>query len=245
MSLFFKIKKLSAIIYISIKKKNFRGLSSLFEGVGAGVDHFPITEKIRSLNTVIDIGANNGQFALFIDLFYKEAEIFCFEPLDSASQKINKIFQDKENLHNYKLAISNVKAELQINISNRNDSSSLLVPTKKQTIIFPGTDILNKAIIKTDNLSNIIQKSDISQPALLKIDVQGYELKVLEGCKDLIDRFEWVYIECSFLELYQGQALISDIINFLFNLNFELSGIYNLYYDNKSPIQGDFLFKKK
>ena len=52
------------------------------------------------------------------------------------------------------------------------------------------------------------------QPVFVKIDVQGYELEVLKGCDDLIEHFRYLFIECSYIELYEGQALAFEVLEF-------------------------------
>ncbi|MGH9448085.1 MAG: FkbM family methyltransferase [Terriglobia bacterium] len=47
---------------------------------------------------------------------------------------------------------------------------------------------------------------------LFKLNVQGHELEALKACEDLLDRFAYVYVECSFMELYKGQALADEVI---------------------------------
>ena len=92
----------------------------------------------------------------------------------------------------------------------------------------------------------VLSAKDIKSPALLKIDVQGFERGVLEGCKSLLASFSYVYVECSFLGLYTGQSLAPEVISFLSEFGFALCGVYNLCYDKKGiAIQGDFLFYKK
>ena len=55
--------------------------------------------------------------------------------------------------------------------------------------------------------------------------------------------FMYVYAECSFVELYTGQALAHDVIAWLRERGFSLSGVYNMGYDqNGRAVQGDFLF---
>ena len=83
-------------------------------------------------------------------------------------------------------------------------------------------------------------------PALLKIDVQGYELAVLAGCDSLLAAFAFVYVECSFVELYDGQALATDVVDFLSARGFALAGVYNLTYNRVgAAVQGDFLFSRR
>lgn len=63
------------------------------------------------------------------------------------------------------------------------------------------------------------------------------------GCEDIINKFSCLYIECSFIELYKGQALAYQVISWLEQRNFVLSGVHNLYYEkNGKAVQGDFLF---
>jgi hypothetical protein len=114
-----------------------------------------------------------------------------------------------------------------------------------QSTIYPGTDEKETRSIQVKPLGAIISDSEIEQPALLKIDVQGYEGEVLKGCISLLPGFSYIYVECSFIQLYSNQVLAHEVITFLNNNGFDLSGIYNLAYDKKgSPIQGDFFFKR-
>ena len=86
---------------------------------------------------------------------------------------------------------------------------------------------------------------NLVSPILLKIDVQGYELEVLKGCGDILVKFDYIYVECSFVELYKEQVLVDEVIQYLINYSFKLDGIYNTFYDKKGiAVQGDFLFSK-
>ena len=81
-------------------------------------------------------------------------------------------------------------------------------------------------------------------PALLKIDVQGYELEVLKGCADLLASFKYVLIEGSYVELYEGQALKDEIIQYLDLAGFEFVERQNLMRNKQhEPIQADFFFQ--
>ena len=92
-------------------------------------------------------------------------------------------------------------------------------------------------------LSACLDVQSISGTALLKLDVQGYELTALHGCADLLERFHFVYVEASFVELYVGQALASDVIAHLLGKGFRLICVANLESGRaQRPIQADFLF---
>ncbi len=80
---------------------------------------------------------------------------------------------------------------------------------------------------------------------MLKLDVQGYELEALKGCEDLLDSFSYVYAEGSFVELYEGQVLAGDLVAWLRERGYTLSGVYGVVYDNHGrSVQADMLFRK-
>jgi hypothetical protein len=112
-----------------------------------------------------------------------------------------------------------------------------------QQRLFPETGEVRTETIKVGRLANFVSAGDIKAPALLKLDVQGFELEALRGCEDLLGRFSQVYVECSFVELYSGQALAHEVIDWLGERGFVLKGVHNMGYDrNGRAVQGDFLF---
>jgi FkbM family methyltransferase len=128
-------------------------------------------------------------------------------------------------------------------VSRREDSSSLLPIGTLQSEIFPGTELKETRLVRTATLDEFLTAHSITAPALLKIDVQGFEIEVLKGAASLLDMFQYIYMECSFIELYTGQALVSDIIIYLERRGFRLAGFYNQVEDKTGrPVQADFLF---
>jgi len=143
-------------------------------------------------------------------------------------------------------AIGPEKRLIPTQISKREDSSSLLPIGSRQSTIFPGTEESHTQEVEVAPLHHFIEKDDLISPVFVKIDVQGYEIEVLKGCNNLIENIDYIYVECSFIELYTGQALANEIIQYLTNYSFKLSGIYNMFYDkNGIAVQGDFLFIKQ
>jgi len=128
-------------------------------------------------------------------------------------------------------------------VSASDDSSSLLPISQVQERLFPGIGEVRTETIRVGPLADYVSPEEIVPPALLKLDVQGFELGALRGCADLLKCFAHVYAECSFVELYTGQALAHEVINWLYERGFKLSGIYNVSYDKAGQaVQGDFLW---
>ncbi|MDH6504726.1 FkbM family methyltransferase [Polynucleobacter sphagniphilus] len=209
----------------------------------AAVEHDAVLKWRYS--TIVDIGANRGQFALACRALLPDAKVISFEPLPKAAEIFNQFFQDDPNVRIYRAAIGPQQSQEVMHISARDDSSSLLPMGSEQVKTFPGTEEVGTIHVDVAPLDYFLKVSDISAPALLKIDVQGYEFEVLTGCESLLNVFEHVYCECSFVELYTGQKLVDSIIDWLHQRGFRLSGVHNMSHDKLGKaIQADFLFER-
>jgi FkbM family methyltransferase len=220
-------------------------IQALLKGVAAGAEH-RLVLKGTIFDFIVDVGANRGQFALVARKVFPKARILSFEPLVEPIQIFKRVFERDHNITLYPFAIGREKTNSTIHITKEDDSSSMLPVAKLQSDLFPGAMETETRQVTVYPLSQIIEPASIPPDSLLKIDVQGYELEVLQGCEDILQKFSHLYIECSFVELYEGQALAYQIIAWLEERNFVLVSVHNLYYGkNGMAIQGDFLFAQK
>ena len=223
--------------------KSGTGRRALKRGVAASIEHHAALGGIR-YKTVIDIGGNVGQFALFAREQYPDAQIFSFEPLEECWGTFADIFSQDSGIHLMRYGIGPTDAETVMHVTSENDSSSILVPASTQIEVF-GTSVHETKKVQLRRLSSLLCKDQVVPPALLKIDVQGFELNVLKGCEELIDQFETVYVEASYTELYQGQALAGEVIDFLNRRGFRIRGVFNQHVDHiQGALQADFLFRR-
>lgn len=212
--------------------------------VAAGVEHARVLSGLNC-RAVVDIGANRGQFALIARQCQPKASVISFEPLPAAALKFRAVFEGDDRVALHEVAIGPASGNTTIHVSRRDDSSSLLPITSTQVALFPGTGEVSTATVRVGPLRDFISAAEIQPPALLKLDVQGYELEALRGCEDLLDRFAYVYAECSFVELYGGQPLADEVIAWLHERGFRLRGVHNMEHDRGGrAIQADFLFAR-
>lgn len=218
--------------------------TSLFRaGVAAGIEHEALLKRLNSA-TVVDIGANRGQFALAARACCPNSRIIAFEPLAGPAKRFqNTSLRDDPLTTLHPVAIGPAAGTATMHVAAEDDSSSLLPITALQQSLFDGTSEVATETIHIECLSCRIKEEDLKSPALLKIDVQGYELSTLQGCEALLPRFSHVYVECSFVELYAGQALAPEVIAYLHERGFDLAGVYNVSYDSRGKaVQADMLF---
>ena len=218
--------------------------SLVCDRVLAAVEHRKVLRP--QLATVVDVGANRGQFSLAVCIWAPDAKVFAFEPLKEPAARFRKVFKGNSKVNFHHVAIGPKAGKMTIHVSASDDCSSLLPISGLQEKLFPGTGEVRTETVKVGRLVEFISENEIVEPALLKLDVQGFELETLRGCEELLHWFSYVYVECSFVELYTGQALAHEIIDWLWRRGFQLSGIYNVIYDKLfQALQGDFIFLNK
>jgi FkbM family methyltransferase len=224
---------------ICCRRSYIRGLRM---GVAAAVEHEGAL-KGKACKTVVDVGANRGQFSIVARQVFPQARVIAFEPLAAPSFLFRRVFSEDERVLLHQTAIGVEGGTALMHVAEKDDSSSLLPFTEMQESVFHGTGQVGWDSVAIAPLSVFLSADDIIPPAFLKVDVQGYELEALKGCEGLFHRFSHVYVECSFVELYEGQAHASEVIAYLRDRGFRLVGIYNMTYDRTGrAIQGDFLF---
>jgi len=210
----------------------------------AGAEHRNVLSG--DLCVVVDIGANRGQFALAARRWAPQARVVSFEPLSGPSEVFRRVFAGDGSVMLHQSAIGPVSAMQTMHVSARDDSSSLLPISSVQTTMFPGTGEVATAEVRVAMLDEFISADDLQSPAMLKLDVQGFELDALRGCESLLRHFDRVYCECSFVEFYSGQKLADEVVNWLAARGFSLVGKYNPTFDSRGQVvQADFLFGRK
>jgi len=74
------------------------------------------------------------------------------------------------------------------------------------------------------------EKYKLQGPFLIKIDVQGFELEVLKGAKEVINDTEVIILEVSLFEFYKGSPSFEDVIIFMKNIGFSVYDIFGGIY---------------
>lgn len=210
-------------------------------GVAATVEHEAV--PFEDYETVIDVGAGRGQFALFALRAFPAARIHSFEPLPTSYAKASKVTAESGRVDLRRQAVGAAAGSARIHVTADGDSSSLLRPTGEQTRRFPGTDDVDRIEVEVVTLDEALPAPP--RPVLLKLDLQGGELDALRGAERLLAATDSVFVECSFVELYEGQALADRVICHLKDRGFGLRGVYSPSYGEDGVcIQADLLFAR-
>ena len=233
-----RVQKLLALI----RQPQYR--RALRHGVAASVEHDQ-TMLSHDYRTILDVGANRGQFALVAARRFPDAALFCFEPLEQARAALRRALGAHANLRIIEVAAAAIAGESVFHVTRADDSSSLLPSTSLQVETFPGTQVVEEMVVATDRLDAVIATRDLVSPVLMKIDVQGTELEVLQGASGLLERVDTILVECSFVELYAGQSLAHDVITHVFGWGFRLASVVAPTTDGAGRVlQADLVFER-
>lgn len=218
--------------------------NSLSKGIAPSIEHGEALSRHR-FDCIVDVGANKGQFAVFARHTFPQSQIISFEPLEKPAKLFQSIFESDPRTRLVRAAIGTERGTLSINVAAQDDSSSPLGVSDLQAQTF-GTRIVDTVEVPCGPLSDYLQERDLGVSNLLKIDTQGFELHVLRGAANLLGRFSVIYCELSFVELYTGQALASEVIAFLHGHGFNVAGVYNISSGQKAQqLQADVLFVRE
>lgn len=208
--------------------------------VAAATEHLDAIDFCAA-GSLIDVGANKGQFSLAFRRVRPHARIIGFEPLPEAAAVYETLFVDDLLTELQRVAISDREGHAEFHVADRADSSSLLRPGEGQARAF-GVRPANSMEVPLKRLDGCIKIETLEHPVLLKIDVQGGELDVLNGIS-FLSEIDFVYAELSFVELYDGQPLFHDVYDHLIERSFRVAGCYNQVQTAEyGPTQVDVLF---
>jgi FkbM family methyltransferase len=213
--------------------------------IAPAIEHEPLFVG-QFFDTVIDVGANIGQFAVTAHCANPDARIFCFEPLAGCFARLRGLAQDYPRLTVFDHALGAEQGQFEINVASNTGSSSILDFTDLQLETYPDVSVVGKETIRVEVLDKVATPGMTQGRTLLKMDVQGFELEVLKGAEATLAKIEAVYLEASFVPLYADQPLASDLIVWLDAHGFGLAAVYNVDYGSGAvPKQADCLFLRK
>ena len=237
-------------------------LKSLFRAIGLDIklihtNHKKSQSVVNNINqenkwlsdycikTIVDIGANEGQFALKMREIFPEASIFSFEPITEVYNKLVNNFHNDKYFKAYNFGLGDKEEQIKFWLNEYSPSSSILEMTNHLNHFDYAKK--NKEIeIKIRSLDSFKDKINLVSPYLIKIDVQGYEDKVIRGGLDILTKAQIIITEVSFVQLYNDQVLFDKIYSQLTQLNFSYVGNFEQLYSplNNQILQADAIFIK-
>jgi FkbM family methyltransferase len=197
-----------------------------FDLIRYDADRFPELRRPsllcgRAIDLVLDVGANEGQYAEELRRNGYLGRIVSFEPLESAHRELTRRAATSAGWETHQFALGDTAGTALFHVAGNSSSSSLLAMAPRHVTSAPDSAYVAEEQIEVRTLDEM--GPDVlgaSERVWLKLDVQGYELAVLRGGERTLDRIEVVETELSLVELYEGQALLPAVVEHLADRGF-------------------------
>jgi FkbM family methyltransferase len=187
------------------------------------------------IETVVDVGANDGAFAHELRLDGYRGRIISFEPGAEAFKRLQARCADDPNWECRKVALGATDGVSTINVAANSSSSSLLPMTAVHEQSAPGSGYIGVETVELARLDSLQRLLGLDTTRLfIKVDVQGYELEVLKGAVLTLTDALALESELSFVELYEDQPLFNDVVSSLREAGFVMTGIEEVHFDART-----------
>ena len=202
--------------------------------------------KDREIDTVLDVGANIGQFGASLRVKGYRGKIISFEPVQSVFRALSARAEPDGNwqVHNYALGAE--PGEATINVAELSVFSSILSATSAAAEFDSRAVTARTEVIPVRTLDEVVPS--ISGSVLLKIDTQGYERQVLCGGRQILKSLKGILMELPIVQLYQGNWSFHEAVEFMSTVGFIPAQIHPVNYgavDKVSLVEVDCLFRPR
>ena len=203
--------------------------------------HLPMLRLLlnsKAAITILDVGSCEGEDSLRYLTAFPQSRVFAFEPFPDNARKIKALIPGElsERFRLIEAAISDEDGEADLHLSSGqppsksqddrwdygNKSSSLLAPAELMQRFHPWLQFKKKIRIPTLRLDSFAKQAGLNHVDFIHMDIQGAELKALQGAANLLKKTGLIWIEVADEMIYSGQPKAADINSLLTGFGFSL-----------------------
>jgi FkbM family methyltransferase len=169
-----------------------------------------------SPRTVIDVGANHGDYTRAVRFVHPDAVVLLFEPIPELAEALRREFEP-QGCRVYAYALDAAHGKREFFRTQTDDVSSLLSPTPTLARMLSNGEEATRAAkipIETRRLDELVDPATLARPVLFKLDVQGAELAALAGSTGVLGCVDCIQLEYNFSRMYEGQTELRELLAF-------------------------------
>lgn len=186
----------------------------------------------RRIDCVVDVGANVGRYGTELREWGYAERIISFEPLPDVFEILAARAASDPLWECANLALGADEGQERMYRSASSDSSSLLAMLDRHLDAAPLTGTIGELVVQTATLDGALSQRDTGEDVMIKLDVQGFEDRVLAGAADTLARTSVVECELSVLPLYEGQRSLTEMLLLLNEHGFSLVDLEPGFHNN-------------
>ncbi len=241
-SIFSKISRLCDILTLP------QGLKLKLTESAFNLDVLRLCHRLKKAgvnpDTIFDVGANIGQFAVAARSQFPTALIHSFEPVPAAVTCLKNTAAKYLRIEIHQMALSESAGEAEFHVTSQTQSSSLLRLSNLHKEIYPQVSETEVIPVTLSTIEDQVRSIQPKGECLLKLDVQGAEMLALRGARESLSRFRWILLETSTRSMYEGETTFTEIHAFLDAKGFALFSPMDLHFsEDGKPGQFDVLYQ--
>lgn len=225
-----------------------RWLKNTIRKIGFDVVHFSnnysdyvVKNAIRSheISTILDVGANRGQFAKHALDYGFRGTIHSFEPFPAAFSGLVKAARSHPHWHAHPVALARVIGIADLNIGANDQTCSLRSTLAGVAEAIPDLQSAGRVEVATSTLDAFLDSQRIDAGScFLKLDVQGSERDVLAGGAAALSRVPLLQVETAITPTYEGETQLSEMIDYVHDIGMVVRAFRDVF---ASPTTGELM----
>ncbi|HUR17789.1 MAG TPA: FkbM family methyltransferase [Acidimicrobiales bacterium] len=196
-----------------------------------------------SFATIVDVGANVGQFSAAALARWPRSVILAFEPLPEPAEHLRRSLARSETAEVHVIAVGDRDGVTTFHPHPYTLSSSILPVRPETRGRYRWAEEGQATEVPLCRLDTSLRGRHLERPVLLKLDVQGFELKALVGAIDLLQQVDAIVLEQSFERYYEDQPLFTETNHFLEQLGWYLARPLDWRRESGRVVEIDCLYR--
>ena len=196
--------------------------------------------------TIFDAGAYIGDVCARYKALFPESTVHVFEPFPDSFRRLKQRFHDDASVKLNECAVSDVDGTVELNANQSSATNSILAsdPLGARTW---GEGLLEtnaRLSVPTTTLDAYCHAHAIDAIDILKLDIQGAELKALHGARSMLEsgRIGLIYMEMIFVPTYVGQPDFVDYLHYFRQAGYVMLDMFDAARKDFRLIQSDIIF---
>lgn len=180
---------------------------------------------------ILDVGANEGQsIEAYRGTFGSETLIHAFEPTPDVFDALKQRYGGTPGIALHRLAVSDRRGSAVFHVMGMSQLNSLLELSPDDATYASGVKEHSRIEVETTTLDDFCAGAGLTHVNVLKLDIQGTELRALAGAERLLaeQRVDTLFLEVCFSPQYEGQTDLPSLLDFLNRRGFRLYGLYDM-----------------
>ena len=192
------------------------------------------------INCVLDVGAHVGQYGRFLRNLGYRGHIVSFEPILANFAILEQRCAGDRKWAARRQALGSEDGTVPINVTNVTQFSSILLPNRYSLDQFGRySEVSRIETVEMRRLDGIVEDCirEVEDPRIfLKLDTQGYDLKVIEGAGTCLEHVLALQSELSVKPIYEGMTGYLTAISSMNDMGYELTGLFPVARDRELRI---------